>query len=81
MQCLPSCSEGLPIDDVLRYRMYFEDYGQEKEAMRLYAALEKSAAVCATCSAPCLGSCPLGVGIQERMAGAHRLLEIGRSRA
>ena len=80
-QCLPSCPEGLPIHDVLRHRMYFEDYGNEKEAMRLYAALEKNAAVCATCSAPCLGSCPLGVRIPERMAGAHGLLEIGRSRA
>ena len=50
-----------PIHDVLRYRMYFEDYGDEKEAMRLYAALEKNASVCASCSAPCLGSCPIGI--------------------
>jgi predicted aldo/keto reductase-like oxidoreductase len=56
--------------------MYFEDYGREKEAMRLYAGLEKNAAVCAGCSAPCLGSCPVGVPIQERMAGAHRLLSL-----
>jgi predicted aldo/keto reductase-like oxidoreductase len=54
--------------------MYFEDYGWEKEGMRLYARLEKDAAVCATCPAPCMGSCPLGVPIQERMVGAHRLL-------
>lgn len=73
-QCLSSCPEALPIHDVLRYRMYFEDYGQEKEAMRRYAGLERNAAVCQTCRAPCLGSCPLGVRIAERMAGAHRLL-------
>jgi predicted aldo/keto reductase-like oxidoreductase len=72
--CLDSCPEGLPIHDVLRQRMYFEDYGWEKEGMRLYARLEKDAAVCATCPAPCMGSCPLGVPIQERMVGAHRLL-------
>lgn len=72
--CLTSCPEGLPIHDVLRHRMYFEDYGQEKEAMRLYASLARNAAACATCSAPCLGSCPLGIAIPERMAGAHRLL-------
>jgi aryl-alcohol dehydrogenase-like predicted oxidoreductase len=29
--CLSSCPEGLPIHDVLRHRMYFEDYGWEKE--------------------------------------------------
>jgi aryl-alcohol dehydrogenase-like predicted oxidoreductase len=32
--CLESCPEGLPIHDVLRHRMYYEDYGAEKEAMR-----------------------------------------------
>jgi hypothetical protein len=73
-KCLDRCPETLPIHDVLRQRMYFEDYGREKEAMRLYAALEKNAAVCTSCSAPCLGSCPIGVSIQERMAGAHTLL-------
>jgi len=57
--------------------MYFEDYGDEKEAMRLYASLEKNASVCASCSAPCLGSCPIGVSIQERMVGAHDLLTLG----
>ncbi len=76
-QCLGSCPEGLPIHDVLRHRMYFEDYGWEKEAMRLYGKLEKSAAVCASCSAPCLGSCPVGIPIQERMTRAHDLLTLG----
>jgi len=73
-KCLDRCPEELAIPDVLRHRMYFEDYGREKESMRLYAALGKNASVCASCSAPCLGSCPVGISIQERMAGAHRLL-------
>jgi predicted aldo/keto reductase-like oxidoreductase len=75
-QCLDSCPEGLPIHDVLRHRMYFEDYGWEKEGMLRYAALEKNASLCASCSAPCLGSCPLGIPIQERMSGAHELLTL-----
>jgi predicted aldo/keto reductase-like oxidoreductase len=75
--CLGSCPEQLAIDDVLRHRMYFEDYGDQKEAMRLYAQLEKNAAVCASCSAPCTGACPIGVNIQERMIGAHELLQLG----
>jgi aryl-alcohol dehydrogenase-like predicted oxidoreductase len=74
-QCLGSCPEGLPIHDVLRHRMYFEDYGWEKEGMRLYAQLARNASLCASCSAPCLGACPLGIPIQERMVGAHELLQ------
>lgn len=75
--CLDSCPEQLAIDDVLRYRMYFESYGDQKEAMRLYASLPKQADVCAGCSAPCLGACPHGVPIQERTVGAHELLHLG----
>ena len=75
-QCLGSCPHGLPIHDVLRQRMYFEDYGWEKEGMRLYSKLEKNAYVSASCSAPCLGSCPVGVDIRARMQGAHDLLSL-----
>ncbi len=75
--CLDTCPESLPIHDVLRHRMYFEDYGNEKEAMRLYGALDRNAEVCASCSAPCLGSCPVGIPIQDRMAESHRLLTLG----
>lgn len=75
--CLSSCPEQLAIDDVLRHRMYFEDYGDQKEAMRLYARLGKNASVCVSCSAPCTGTCPIGVPIQERMIGAHELLRLG----
>lgn len=73
-KCLGHCPEKLAIHDVLRHRMYFEDYRNEKEAMRLYSALERNAAVCASCTAPCLGSCPVGIPIQSRMVEAHRLL-------
>jgi predicted aldo/keto reductase-like oxidoreductase len=72
--CLDRCPEDLPIHDVLRYRMYSEDYGWQREGARLYANLEKNASVCASCSAPCLGSCPVGIPIPERMSGAHELL-------
>jgi len=74
--CLDSCPVGLAIDDVLRYRMYFEDYGDEKEAMRLYAKLERQADACVGCSAPCAGACPHGLPIQQRTRGAHALLTL-----
>jgi len=72
--CLSQCPAGLPIDDVLRQRMYFEDYGQEKHAIGLYAALPARADACAGCSAPCAAACPSGIDIRERMLGAHELL-------
>jgi aryl-alcohol dehydrogenase-like predicted oxidoreductase len=74
--CLDSCPEQVPIHDVLRHRMYFEDYGREKEALQQYARLEVNAAACATCSAPCQGSCPLGIAIRERTTVAHELLTL-----
>lgn len=74
--CLESCPEGLPIHDVLRHRMYFEDYGWEKQAMGLYAKLAKDASVCAGCPAPCLGSCPVGLPIASRMREAHQMLTL-----
>ena len=75
--CLDVCPEQLAIDDVLRYRMYFEDYGDEKEAMRLYARLEKQADVCLGCSAPCLSACPHGVDIPTRTRETHQMLTLG----
>lgn len=69
--CLGSCPEELAINDVLRHRMYFKDYGWEKEAMRLYSKLERNASVCTGCSAPCTGTCPIGVPIREKMIDAH----------
>jgi len=73
--CLDSCPEQLAINDVLRYRMYFEDYGDEREAMRLYARLPKHADVCIGCPAPCADACPHGVPIRQRMVGAHEMLK------
>ncbi|RIK98337.1 MAG: hypothetical protein DCC71_21035 [Proteobacteria bacterium] len=75
--CLDSCSEGVAIHDVLRFRMYFEDYGWEKRAMQQYAQLGKNASACLGCAAPCTGSCPVGISIQPRMLDSHELLSIG----
>jgi predicted aldo/keto reductase-like oxidoreductase len=74
--CLDHCSEGLAVNDVLRYRMYFEDYGLEKRGMQHYAQLGKNASVCIGCTAPCTGHCPVGIPIQQRMSETHELLSI-----
>jgi len=75
--CLGSCLEGVPIADVLRHRMYFEDYRDERNAMELYAKLPVDASACDGCPAPCLGSCPVGIDIPDRVQGAHELLTFG----
>lgn len=75
--CLGACPEGVPIPDVLRNRMYFEDYRSERQGLEGYARLEPNASVCAGCAAPCTGSCPVGIPIQERLLGAHELLKLG----
>jgi predicted aldo/keto reductase-like oxidoreductase len=72
--CLDSCPEGMPINDVLRYRMYFKDYGWEKEGMRLCANLTTDASACSGCPAPCVPKCPVGIPIREKMLDAHRTL-------
>lgn len=74
--CLSSCPEGVPIHDVLRHRMYFEDYRAERDAMERYARLPVDASACLGCAGPCLGSCPLGIAIPERTRGAHALLSL-----
>ncbi len=74
--CLSSCPEDLPIHDVLRHKMYFQDYGDEREAMRLYGKLEIQADVCTGCSAPCTNACPYGVDIPVATREAHRLLTL-----
>jgi aryl-alcohol dehydrogenase-like predicted oxidoreductase len=74
--CLDRCPEGLRIDDVLRHRMYFEDYGAQKEAISGYAALEIKADVCIGCSAACAGACPYGIAISQRTREAHALLSL-----
>ena len=74
--CQNACPAGVPIHDVLRHRMYFEDYGDQKQAMQLYARLPVDASACLSCSAPCTGSCPQGIPIQERVVEAHDMLRI-----
>ncbi|UCG50598.1 MAG: aldo/keto reductase [Candidatus Latescibacterota bacterium] len=76
--CLANCPQGVPINDILRYRLYFHNYGREKDAMGLYAALpaSKNAHQCQYCSAPCTGSCPFGISIKHKLVEAHTELTV-----
>ncbi len=77
--CLASCPQGVPVNDVLRYQMYAENYGFEKEAMRLYARLDPAhrADQCLDCPAPCEAACDFGLPIRQKLVRAHRTLAWG----
>ena len=74
--CLDRCPYGVPVDDVFRYAMYFENYGRERDARARYAALPmaRNATQCATCPAPCEAACPFDISIRDKLRGFHRLL-------
>ncbi|HWR59914.1 MAG TPA: aldo/keto reductase [Thermodesulfovibrionales bacterium] len=72
-QCQGSCANGVEIASIMRYRMYFMDYGMEKRAMESYALLENKAAACLGCSDPaCIGSCPYGLPVRDMLCDAHK---------
>lgn len=75
-QCLKACPEQVAINDVLRYKMYFEDYRMEKEAMRFYAALdeERKPLICSRCSGSCDSACPYGLEVKNKLLQAHNIL-------
>ncbi len=75
-RCYGSCRNGVPIWDILRYRMYFEHYGDQKLAMERYVQLPASqrASRCEQCTAPCERTCPYGLQIRRRLIEAHELL-------
>jgi len=73
--CVASCPAGVVIPEVLRTRMYAEDYGHPKIAKREYRALEVDASACASCSGePCAAACPHGISIPELTKHTGRLL-------
>jgi predicted aldo/keto reductase-like oxidoreductase len=74
--CLSSCPYEVPIDDVLRYAMYYENYGQQRLGMEAYAGLPvvRNASRCVDCQAPCQHACPFEIPIQEKLLRADRLL-------
>ena len=75
-ECLSSCPDGVAVNDVLRYKMYFEDYRMESEAMRYYAELEESTKPlnCSNCSGYCEKACPFGLEVKSKLVHAHEVL-------
>ncbi len=74
--CEPRCPAGVAVADINRFAMYFAGYGQERDAMRAYAALpaERRAAPCPTCPGFCDETCPFGRPVRRELVEAHRVL-------
>ncbi len=76
--CYGSCPNNVPIWDVLRYKMYFENYGNEKYAMEKYMNLpaDKNVNACTDCSAPCEDNCTYGLKVRDRLMETHGQLTL-----
>lgn len=73
--CEDVCPYAVPIADVLRTRMYAQDYGDMRLARSEYALLGAGASACLTCTAqPCAGACPHGLPINTLLTPMHRML-------
>ena len=60
----------------MRYVMYAENYGREKEAMHLYSRIDpaRRADRCVDCAAPCEARCPFDLPIRDKLVHADQLL-------
>ena len=76
--CMNACPYGVHIADILRYRLYFNNYGREKYAMELYGKLPRarSALICTDCSGVCEISCPHNLAIRRKLVEAHGELTV-----
>lgn len=74
--CHDACPHGVPVADILRYRMYFEHYGDQKFAMQRYAKLPiaRQGLPCAACEAPCEAACRYGLQVRSRVTVADSQL-------
>jgi predicted aldo/keto reductase-like oxidoreductase len=75
-ECLSACPNNVAVNDVLRYAMYFEHYGREKEAIGYYADLEpeRKPLGCENCAAPCESACPYGLQVKAKLQHSHEIL-------
>ncbi|MCW4004990.1 MAG: aldo/keto reductase [Candidatus Bathyarchaeota archaeon] len=73
-ECCPSCPEGVDIAATLRFKAFFEVYGLENWARKLYSGLQIKADKCTRCG-ECTGKCPYNLQIIEELQRAHQQLK------
>lgn len=74
--CQDACGENVRIADVLRFKMYHDEYDQTNRAVESYANLlaEERAAHCRHCFGYCESACAYDLPIKTLMLGAHEIL-------
>jgi predicted aldo/keto reductase-like oxidoreductase len=75
--CEPACPDDVRIADVLRFSMYFHEYGQEQRALASYASLvaAERGAHCAHCAGHCESACGYDLPVRTLMLRARRALD------
>jgi predicted aldo/keto reductase-like oxidoreductase len=75
-ECLSACPSSVAVNDILRFAMYFEHYGMQKEAMGYYADLEpgRKPVGCESCPGYCERACPYGLKVRSRLLHSHDIL-------
>ena len=76
--CLGSCPHEVPIHDILRYNLYFNNYGREKYAIGKYSRLpdQRRAGQCRDCPGYCESSCKYNLSVRSMLLRAHENLTV-----
>lgn len=74
-QCVPNCSKGLPIPDLMRAYMYTYGYRDAHQAHELLSTLNLEEQPCAGCSV-CTVSCAKNFAVNERVTDIMRLAKM-----
>jgi predicted aldo/keto reductase-like oxidoreductase len=77
--CLDACPVDVAIPDILHHRLYYEQFGLQKQAMLDYAALGPAgqAVACQTCASPaCIRACPEGLPVFALLTASHDVLRL-----
>jgi predicted aldo/keto reductase-like oxidoreductase len=76
--CLSSCPSEVPVNDIFRYAMYYENYGHQRVGMEAYARIPatQNASQCVECAAPCEQACPFEIPIKEKLQRFHQMLRL-----
>lgn len=74
--CLSACPNRVAVNDVLRFAMYYDNYGMERQAIDYYAELpaEQKPVSCETCAGLCERACPYGLKVRTRLLHSHDIL-------
>lgn len=73
--CTRECPKHIPISDIFRYMMYFENYGKEEQARHIYSKIPDAIRPqsCQECGV-CEQACAYGVRVRQQLKKAARIL-------